>query len=217
MAMKFTIFVLGLFLFISPIMAQESDAVYLKDGSIIKGEIVETTYTTDLRIETIKVKIAGGSILAFTGDQIQKIQTGQKESPAQKSTSLKPQPRKQKKITGYKSPSTACILSIILFPGIGQFYNEQPGKGAVFFVAGLVGAVMLFDGSKEITTIHENYYFNNRITTRPNNEGEAKIGALLYLGTWIFSAVDAYGSAKKINESLALSLTPNRVSLCYRF
>lgn len=158
-----TAFILA-FVFVSPLCwAQEPDTVYLKDGSIIKGEIIETNYTTDLRIETIKVRIAGGSILAFTGDQIQKIQTGQKEPPMQTPPSLKPQSSKSKQITRYKSPGVACILSLILFPGIGQFYNEQPGKGVAFLTAGLIGAVMLIDGSKEVVT-EGNYWYDESTT-----------------------------------------------------
>ena len=202
------------FVFVSPICwAQEPDTVYLKDGSIIKGEIIETTYTTDSRIETIKVRIAGGSILAFTGDKIQKIQTGQQESPIQKSPSIKPQPSRSKQITNYKSPGTACILSLILAPGIGQFYNEQPGKGVLFLGIGVLGLAMFIDGSKEVTT----YSGYSGYTTGPKNESSAGLGAIIYLGTWILSAIDAYDSAKEINESLALSVTPNKISLCYRF
>lgn len=202
------------FVFVSSFCwAQEPDTVYLKDGSIIKGKIIETTYTTDMRIETLKVRIAGGSILAFTGDKIQKIQTGQQESPLQKSLSLKPQPIKSKQITNYKSPGTACILSLLLAPGIGQFYNEQPGKGAVFLGIGILGLAMFIDGSKEVIT----YSRYSGYSTGPKNQSGEGLGALIYLGTWIVSAIDAYDSAKKINESLLLSMTPNKISLCYRF
>lgn len=187
-----TAFIL-VFVFVSPFCwAQEPDTVYLKDGSIIKGEIIETTYTTDLRIETIKVRIAGGSILAFTGDKIQKIQTGQKESPIQRSPPQKSQPSRSKQITSYKNPGVACILSLVLFPGIGQIYNEQPQKGVTFLFTGFVGAVIW-------------------------SEGSAFVGPVMFLGSWVVSGMDAYSSAKSINESLALSVAPNKISICYRF
>lgn len=204
----------GIFLFISPTMAQESDTIYLKDGSIIKGEIIETNYTADLRIENIKVRIAGGTVLAFTSDQIlrlQKVKTNDVKSELSPTPTIQPNIAKQ--IAHYKSPGVACILSRILFPGIGQFYNEQPGKGAAFLVAGLVGAVMLVDGSKEITT----YDYWEGYTTEPKDADKAALGAVIFLGSWIWSGIDAYSSAKSINESLALSVTPSRVSLCYRF
>ena len=131
--------------------------------------------------------------MAFTGDQILRIQNVQTKDVK---TDLIPTPKisqkEIKQITSHKNPGIACVLSLIIFPGIGQFYNEQPSKGAAFFVAGLLGAV---------------YY----------NEAPTGMGSLIFLGSWIFSGVDAYSSAKSINESLALSVTPNKISLCYKF
>jgi TM2 domain-containing membrane protein YozV len=38
-----------------------------------------------------------------------------------------------------RNPGVALVLSAI-FPGLGQFYNRQFGKGVAFFVAGLVAS-----------------------------------------------------------------------------
>lgn len=56
----------------SNLLAQErtQDVVELKNGSIIKGEILE--YNQE---ESIKIKIAGGNILVYDANQVQKITT----------------------------------------------------------------------------------------------------------------------------------------------
>ena len=156
----------------------------------------------------------GGSTLVFTGDQILRIKNAQKKDvKTEFSPKPKIQPSNTKQITGYKNPGVACILSLILFPGIGQFYNEQPGKGVGHIIAGAVGLSMYVDGSKEITT----YDSRSGYTTEQKNKNDAAIGAVLFLSFWIYSGVDAYNSAKEINKSLTLSVTPNRVALRYKF
>ena len=40
-----------------------------------------------------------------------------------------------------RNPGVALVLSAI-FPGLGQFYNRQLGKGVAFFVGGLVSSLV---------------------------------------------------------------------------
>ena len=47
-----------------------------------------------------------------------------------------------------KSPQTAAMRSFI-FPGGGQYYNEQPIKGAVLTTMGLSSAILYLDYSKK--------------------------------------------------------------------
>ena len=70
-----------------------------------------------------------------------------------------------------KDPGVAVLCSFFL-PGAGQLYNGQVGKGLAFMLATFVNFVLMFVG----------------------------IGFLTGLATWIWSMVDAHGTADKINR-----------------
>ena len=72
-----------------------------------------------------------------------------------------------------KNTGVAAILSVI-FPGLGQIYNGQIGKGIVFIILGIIfaGLVIVF------------------------------IGFILFPLFWIYNIYDAYTSAKKINAGV---------------
>lgn len=70
-----------------------------------------------------------------------------------------------------KNPVLAAILSLI-FPGLGQFYNGESGKGVSFVIVGLLGFLTLPLG-----------------------------GFLIVFFLWIYSIVDAHSSAKRLNEA----------------
>ena len=70
-----------------------------------------------------------------------------------------------------KEPIVSVILSFV-FPGLGQFYKGHSTKGIYFIILAVV--------SKIITVI--------------------LIGALIYLLVWLWSIIDAYNSAEKLNR-----------------
>lgn len=74
----------------------------------------------------------------------------------------------------YKNPSVATILSFF-FPGLGQIYNGQIGKGVLFIVLGGISSLLMF----------------------------IVIGFITTPILWIWGMVDANGSAKRINQKLA--------------
>ena len=47
-----------------------------------------------------------------------------------------------------KSPKTAALMAF-MYPGGGQFYNNQPLKGSVLTSAGITSAYLYFDFSKK--------------------------------------------------------------------
>ena len=91
-------------LIIPSCFAQEIDTVFLKDGSIIKGKIIDVRYTPEMQIDIIKIEISGGNIIELIGDQISYIQRGQSPAP-------KFQPNKLKQITKRKK-SWCCMYPI---------------------------------------------------------------------------------------------------------
>ena len=74
-------------------------------------------------------------------------------------------------VVGEKNPVFALVLSLI-FPGLGQFYNNQNKKGIILIIAFLVSWVLMF----------------------------ILIGFILILIVWIFGMYDAYSTAKALNN-----------------
>ena len=97
-------------------------------------------------------------------------------------------------IMKHKNPGAVVACSLI-FPGLGQFYNEQFAEGIAFI---LVSSYML---------------------SLPD------VGPILFSIVYIISPIVAYKSAKKINESLTfgatnlyhISFTPIGLAVNYRF
>ena len=76
--MKKIVFVLALVLSCMISMAQNNtrDVVYLKNGSIIKGEIIELSSNENIKIQTVD-----GSVYVYPFDQVEKIEKEKQSSP----------------------------------------------------------------------------------------------------------------------------------------
>lgn len=86
----------------------------------------------------------------------------------------------------YKSPGLACVASILI-PGLGQVLNEQYLKGGLMFA----GAVLT-------------------LSYGVNSSGDdGGVVALLYLGIYIWSIIDAPVTANRLNREHLLSLNLN--------
>jgi len=99
----------------------------------------------------------------------------------------------------YRSPALALILSIA-FPGLGQLYNgEYFWKGAIQ-QAVLITSILIMNVSNEID---------------PNNAALAITGLTVFMGSAIWSWVDAWSSAKRINREIDLlsGLAGNRMHI----
>ena len=70
-----------------------------------------------------------------------------------------------------KEPIVSVILSFV-FPGLGQFYNGHSTKGIYFIILAVVSIILTM----------------------------ILIGALIYLLVWLWSIIDAYNSAEKLNR-----------------
>ncbi len=97
------------------------DVVYLKDGSIIRGQIIEQIPDVSIKIETVI-----GNIFAYKMEEVEKIVR---------------EPFKGLEIEAEKSPAVAFVLSFIL-PGLGQYYNGEPKKGITQEALVLGGSVL---------------------------------------------------------------------------
>lgn len=100
--------------------------VHLKNGSVIRGNILEHIPNV-----SIKIKTKDGNIFVFKMEDIVKM------------TKDKTIEKKRVKAFSGKIPLTAFALSTI-FPGGGQFYNGETGEGIIYL--GLTAGGILLGG-----------------------------------------------------------------------
>jgi hypothetical protein len=103
-----------------------------------------------------------------------------------------------------RSAATAFVLSFLIAGG-GQIYAGETKKGVLLMLAELGGAGLIIH---DLTTCDE-------LLTVGCNETKQVAGAVLVLGSWIFSMIDAPGAARRYNEKYArvqplVSIEPGR-------
>jgi hypothetical protein len=167
-----------------PINAQElQDVVYLHDGSVIRGVIVEQVPGESILIETVD-----GNRFRYQMDQIQRMT----REPSVGGPLNPPPPQAPVLLQSPKSPGTATVLSLLIV-GAGQAYNGDWGKGLAF----LGGAVLL--GSAAISEANSDAcYYDDEC-------GTAGALALGWLAVSVWSIVDAYQGAQAFNERLGIA------------
>ena len=171
------IFVIGLFSI--NVFAQNEikeviqDVIYLTNGLIHRGKIIDTTAEYIL-IKTNKgtYKIPYSNVEKISQEKIDLINTNN-------------QSNFQLKSIPYRNPGIATFMSLLI-PGGGQFYNAQSAKGIGFFLWGA--------GSASLLTYSAFGGFEN------NNETIAILSGISYLACWTSSMLDAERTAKYIND-----------------
>lgn len=136
------------------------DVVYLKNGGVIRGTIVELKPN-----ESAKIQTADGSVFVWRVDEIERI--AKEPALAREESYLferqpafarkdEPEPRAETsaatrvlKIPGKKSPVLAFALSYLL-PGAGQLYNGQVGKGFTMMAMVYGGLSFAFAASPDL-------------------------------------------------------------------
>ena len=116
---KIVLSILLIFFACGSLFAQNTkDVVYLKNGGIIKGIIIE-----QIPNQSIKIQTSDGSVFVYTMDEVEKFG---KEQFTQTSFNE-------------KSPVAAWALSFLM-PGCGQFYNGEGTKGGIMLGTYLVSS-----------------------------------------------------------------------------
>ena len=155
--------------------AQGEVAVYLKDGSVVHGAIIE-----EVPGQFVKIRLLDNRVLTYKANQI----NGIIRQPITVSTA----PRKNPLLAG-------CLSGF--FPGLGQFYNGESGKGAIQM--GMAGAgflILLIGASMSAVEVWDDWGTDS--TEAPENI--MVVGVALYLGAWVWSVIDAPSSAMEIND-----------------
>ena len=159
--------------------AQVESAVYLKDGSVVHGVIIE-----EVAGQFVKIRLSDNRVLTYNAHQIVEVVRQPKpESVA---------PRKNPKLAGY--------LSGGCFPGIGQFYNGEYGKGAKHMAIASVGLSVGLIGAlgEAVETLDDWGTKTEDSTDAP--EILMSVGGLIFFGAMIWSVMDASSTAEKIND-----------------
>ena len=150
---------------------QMEDVIYLKDGSIVRGIIIEQTPGDSIKIQTRE-----GNLFVYRVEQIDRIM----KEPLVKRVER-------------KSPGLALGLSLgggILIDGVGQWYNGDIGKGFGFAAWSLVGQILIVAGN-------EDNQFGYDID---DDDSLILLGLMSRIASYTTAAVDAYRSAKRKNE-----------------
>ena len=109
------------------------DVVSLKNGSIIRGEIVEM-----ISGETVKIITADGSVFVYPFADVEKFSKEEAVINTNMAIALEK-----------KSPWLSGFLSFCI-PGFGQFYNGEDRKGWVDLATSLGGLTGAYIGSEMV-------------------------------------------------------------------
>jgi len=177
------------------------DVVYLKNGSIIKGIIIEQNINVNLKLKT-----SDGSLFVFDMKDIEKISKEEavenKKDIAAKSNTNQPNLiNTTAKI--YREPAVSTVLSFLI-PGLGQFYNGQSGKGTGHLLWYLGSYTLMY---VSILNMYEKDYYGEYVLKENTNSWTmiAVASSFSGLACWIASMVDANHSSKAINRQLGLA------------
>jgi hypothetical protein len=158
----------------------EEDVVYLKDGSIVRGTIVE-----HVPGQSVLVRTRDGNQFRYTMDLISRIT---KEPVASQGPAQLPR--------GGKSGGTAVLWSLLLTGG-GQFYNGDVGLGVGLLLTGLISLPFFVDAT---VTCYDS----------GDQCGVSLGLGVIFFGSKIFSIIEAPMGSGRWNRAhgFALDLTP---------
>jgi hypothetical protein len=159
----------------APAAAQrlEEDVVYLRDGRIIRGIVVE--YRPDA--DSFLMRLHDGSYERINKADVVRIVEAKSVSRRQG-----PLPTK------LKSPALAWALSAVV-PGAGQVYNGEVGKGVTFAAVTAFAATLYFSKDAQECDIWANC-------------AQVTFSAVLGIASWLGSQIEAPLTAMSINRQI---------------
>lgn len=95
---------------------------------------------------------------------------------------------------GYKEPGIAILIAVLV-PGGGHLYTGEVGKGLTLLAVGYGGIAA-----------------GDVIGISSGNAAPIAVGALAYLGAWIYGIADAGPSANRVNALHGLGSVSSHVS-----
>ena len=152
--------------------SQREDVVYLKDGTVVHGTIIDHNPGQFLRIRTVDNRV-----LTYSAEKIFKVARQAAASSGKRR----------------RNPASAGCLSCII-PGLGQFYNGQPEKGCLQF--GMVSGGVTYAFFVGMAELYDSFGGGSSDPSDAVFYGSLGIAAF----AWLWSVIDAVESAKMINE-----------------
>lgn len=168
----FSLLLLVAALFCGSVLAQGNmkDVVYLKNGGMVKGVIVEQVPGVSIKIQT-----GDGNIFVYKIEEIERM-TKEAAGPQRNNYNGSYD-------EGYKNPTSAWLWSFFI-TGAGQIYNGQVGKGIGMLAGQLVlngiAYGFLIEGDEDLALV-------------------GALASLGSLGIWIWSQIDASSTARRMN------------------
>ena len=186
--------VMGIGLFTEAEAQGVEEVVYLKNGSVVRGIIVE-----QIPNETIRIRTRGGSEFVFQISEVLKIT---KELPV-----VEPPGPGRLPPSSYireKDPLIAFGLSLLVI-GTGQLYVEEYSRAYMHWVLAVVNVALI------VTAAEDNY-------SNYDPDGDDLYGLIGIIGgltNWVTSMVTAPSQAQAFNEKQrqAVSLLSDRLLL----
>lgn len=197
----FWVFCLGLVLSAGGSLAAGNlDTVALSNGTVIQGTILESSN------ERVKIQTMDGTVMVFDMTDVEQIRRGAVQSqtvPVETVTQTTRTVEMRNPLR--KDPTLAFHLSCY-YPGGGQFYSGQSGKGALQLGLVIGGIILAVAEAPQYEDYYDywGYYVGTEKTG--GNDGACTAGICLAVGSWIWSVVDAPGCAEKYNREHGLTL-----------
>lgn len=191
------------------------DVVFLNNGSIIHGIIIEQIPNKSLKIQT-----KDGNVFVFNFTEVQKmtkelvnnnnnnnnnnnINSNNKDNNDNKNNTNSTEITNTTPKGRYRSPAGAFWLSFLV-PGGGQFYNGQYAKAGIMLgIEVLAYSSVLFLGTDTYSSGYSYYGYSSSYT---EITPFYYIGLAVALGNGIWSMIDASVSARVMNRNNGYSL-----------
>ena len=165
---------------------EEIDVLHLKNGEIVQGTILGKN-DKNIEIEVLD-KDNFRTVWVYRVNEVEKIDMVKQKKSLLKNPNIS--------IASGLSGGVGCLFSFSQIPpilGLGQFYNGEYEKALLFLtLGGLSSAAFAY-------SLRDDEIWGNT---------PAIYGASVYLGTYFWSIVDAYQSAKRVNREIDTSSVP---------
>ncbi len=179
------------------------DVIVFKNGDEVQAKVKEVTPS---EIKYIRFDNQNGPVYTIGRQDVFmiKYENGTKDVMADMSQPVNANSNDRRVVgTKYRSPGLAFLFSFLL-PGGGQYYNHEHAKGGA--MTGLWVASVITTAVGATVYYNDCYYdYNgNYVCDNYNNRGRPAlaVGATVWVGTRLWSMIDAPVRAARINRGL---------------
>lgn len=99
-----------------------------------------------------------------------------------------------------KNPLISGILSFF-FPGAGQLYNEEYGKGLILFAAAVAAIISIIHSGLALG----NQMINGEIFPQASHIIKIVASAFIYFGLWLYGMIDGVIRAQHISTNTSVN------------